>query len=102
MAIRSDRERSRGDNLFAIVTAAVLLLSLGLAIVAGRAVVTGEPNSYHSQHLRLLAQSLGMVFLSSGQLLLWKHGFQDFPKVGWIFPVLACCALIWAVLLMRP
>ena len=93
---------SRGYRLFGWAMIVIMLISFALAIVAARAIAMGAPDTYHNQHLRLLANSLTGLFLAAGQLLLWRARFISFPKLGWILWVAVYCTLAWSVWLMRP
>ena len=92
---------SRGYLLFGWTIIVVILSLFGVAIVAARAIAVGEPDSYHNQHLRLLANSLTGLFLAAGQLLLWRARFTSFPKLGWMLWVAVLGTLTWSVWLSR-
>ena len=74
-----------------VVSAAVILLGLGIAIKASIAVVTGQPDSYDNQHLRLLAGGVSQVLLGSALIatqlrrgwLTWLLIALVFAAVGW-------------------
>ena len=80
---------------------AVALTSVGIAVVAARSIASGAPDQYQNQHVRLHANSLSTLFLSTGHLILWRADFKRLPPLGWLLAIAACCTIAWSFWLAR-
>jgi hypothetical protein len=79
----------------------LLLLNIGLALIALHAVITGKPDSYHNQQMRLLANSLSGVFIVSALITQWRTRYTRVSPANGVFLILAICTVVWSLSLAR-